>query len=328
MSNSPSFGQGLSNCPEDGLTGLTFAKDGDLLLASSWDGTVRIYDSQTQQLQGNFQQEAPVLGCEFSQSSGVAFSAGIDGIVRRIDVQGASVQPIGQHQSAVKSVKYFADVGVLYSGGWDQRLMGWDPRAMQESCNLQLNGRLFAMGAVWPNLVLGLSGRQICIYDVRQMQKPQVQRESSIKFQTRCIECSPNKKGYAVGSAGGKVGIEYYEHEDGTNYAFKCHRVKSTAGDSIHPVNAIAFHPSFCTFATGGGDATINMWDSENRKRLMTMPNYPDGIMALAFNRTGEQLAIGCNKLIGQGEQEKTPSQIFLRRMAEVEVQPKPRVQA
>lgn len=33
-------------------------------------------------------------------------------------------------------------------------------------------------------------------------------------------------------------------------YAFKCHR----KGDKVFPVNAMAFHPIYGTFATGGCD--------------------------------------------------------------------------
>lgn len=36
-------------------------------------------------------------------------------------------------------------------------------------------------------------------------------------------------------------------------YAFKCHR----KGDQVFPVNAMAFHPVYGTFATGGCDQVI-----------------------------------------------------------------------
>eukprot|EP01024_Parvocaulis_polyphysoides_P068149 TRINITY_DN8263_c1_g2_i3.p1 TRINITY_DN8263_c1_g2~~TRINITY_DN8263_c1_g2_i3.p1 ORF type:complete len:355 (-),score=34.80 TRINITY_DN8263_c1_g2_i3:623-1615(-) len=329
MSVAPQLGTELPNCPTDGVTQLNFAKDSDLLLVSSWDKTLRIYNAYTQQQQGIYDQSAPILDCEFSQTSAVAFSAGLDGVVRRVDLQNSNVQILGQHQNAVKGIRYFGDLGVLYSGGWDQKLFGWDPRAMSQVLMHELKGRVFGMGAVWPQLVLGLSGRQICVYDVRKMDQPQFNRESSLKYQTRCVECFPNKRAYAVGSVEGRVAIEYYECEEQKKYAFKCHRVKDPQGDIVHPVNAIAFHPSFGTFATGGGDTTVNMWDADNRKRLVTIPHYPQSISALAFNRTGETLAIASNLMIsGQGDEEKpTPSHIYLRKMQEIEVKPKPRVQ-
>ena len=37
-------------------------------------------------------------------------------------------------------------------------------------------------------------------------------------------------------------------------YAFKCHRNKDEELEYVYPVNAIAFHPTHNTFATGGSD--------------------------------------------------------------------------
>lgn len=36
----------------------------------------------------------------------------------------------------------------------------------------------------------------------------------------------------------------------------------------VYPVHAITFNPVFGTFATGGGDGVINIWDGDNKKRL------------------------------------------------------------
>jgi cell cycle arrest protein BUB3 len=36
----------------------------------------------------------------------------------------------------------------------------------------------------------------------------------------------------------------------------------------VFPVNCITYHPQFGTFATGGGDGVVNIWDGNNKKRL------------------------------------------------------------
>lgn len=38
--------------------------------------------------------------------------------------------------------------------------------------------------------------------------------------------------------------------------------------DVVFPVNAVAYNPLFGTFATGGGDGVVNIWDGNNKKRL------------------------------------------------------------
>ena len=51
-------------------------------------------------------------------------------------------------------------------------------------------------------------------------------------------------------------------------YAFKCHRQKEDGVENIYPVNAISFHQAYSTFATGGSDGFVNIWDGFNKKRL------------------------------------------------------------
>jgi cell cycle arrest protein BUB3 len=47
-----------------------------------------------------------------------------------------------------------------------------------------------------------------------------------------------------------------------------CHRVDGT----INPINAVAFHPTYGTFATGGCDGTVVVWDARMKKRLVALP--------------------------------------------------------
>jgi hypothetical protein len=165
------------------------------------------------------------------------------------------------------------------------------------------------------------------------------QRESSLKYQTRCVACYPDGQGYALGSVEGRVAMEYFDLSpaaQAAKYAFKvrvaprggagaclsagtttgtrnssqriaaaaadmavaagssvcvglqpagrvcaadlvpwrrcsllqCHRRQDNGRDVVYPVNALAFHPTYGTFATGGGDGVVNIWDGGNKKRL------------------------------------------------------------
>ena len=53
--------------------------------------------------------------------------------------------------------------------------------------------------------------------------------------------------------------------------------------EQIYPVNAIAFHNRHNTFATGGSDGFVNIWDGFNKKRLCQFHRYPTSISSLAF---------------------------------------------
>jgi cell cycle arrest protein BUB3 len=58
-------------------------------------------------------------------------------------------------------------------------------------------------------------------------------------------------------------------------FAFKCHRRKVGEVEHVYPVNSIAFHPVFGTFATGGCDGIVCTWDAVNRRRVWQFKQYP-----------------------------------------------------
>lgn len=49
------------------------------------------------------------------------------------------------------------------------------------------------------------------------------------------------------------------------------------------------------TFASGGSDGFISIWDHNAKKRMKLFPKYPAPISALAFSPDGTKLAIGAS---------------------------------
>jgi cell cycle arrest protein BUB3 len=91
-----------------------------------------------------------------------------------------------------------------------------------------------------------------------------------------------------------RVAVEYLDPSPEVQkkkYAFKCHRVKESSGmELIYPVNAISFHRDYNTFATGGSDGLVNIWDGANKKRLCQFHKYPTSISSLCFSSDGTVL--------------------------------------
>lgn len=103
-------------------------------------------------------------------------------------------------------------------------------------------------------LVVATSERKVLVWDLRNMAKYEMRRESSLKYQTRALRCFPNKEGYVMSSIEGRVAVEYFSSDPEVQkrkFAFKCHRVKENNVELIYPVNAISFHNGYNTFATG-----------------------------------------------------------------------------
>lgn len=49
------------------------------------------------------------------------------------------------------------------------------------------------------------------------------------------------------------------------------------------------------TFASGGSDGFISIWDHHAKKRMKVYSKYPTSIAAMAFSPDGKRLAIACS---------------------------------
>lgn len=175
-------------------------------------------------------------------------------------------------------------------------------------------------------LVVGTSNRKVLVWDLKNMQFAEQRRASSLKYQTRCIRCFPNRQGFVLSSIEGRVAVEYLDTDPEVQkkkYAFKCHRVKQEGMEYIYPVNAISFHSAHNTFATGGSDGFVNIWDPFNKKRLCQFHRYPVDIASLAFNREGNMIAIAASSVWLEEGKERGKDSIFIRHVTDTETQPK-----
>ncbi|KAF2459121.1 hypothetical protein BDY21DRAFT_339830 [Lineolata rhizophorae] len=169
--------------------------------------------------------------------------------------------------------------------------------------------------------------------------EPWQRRESSLKFMTRAVASMPNDAGYASASIEGRVAVEWFDpspESQARKYAFKCHRQQGTAAedgnapvDVVYPVNALAFHPVHGTFASGGGDGMVALWDGVAKRRIRQYQRYPASVAALSFSADGKYLAVAVSpgfedgKEGGVEDEEGGVVKIFVRELAEGEAKGK-----
>lgn len=323
----------LQGPPTDGITAARFANTTDLLLASSWDKSVRLYATRSNQLRHTYEHKAAVLDCSFSSDDTKAFSGGLDRDLNMVDLKTGTKSVLGSHAEAIKCVEYHYETGMCFTGSWDAAVNMWDPRAHKAiagSFTPKDGEKVYTMALSGNRLIVGTSGRHVMIYDVRSMGTPEQVRESSLLNQTRCIRASPSGEGYALSSIEGRVAIEYFDPSKSVQdrkYAFKCHRKPVRGQQTLYPVNAIAYHPVHGTFATGGCDRMVYVWDGENKKRICQYPAYPTSIAYLDFNRDGTQLAVASSYTFEQGEKDHPADAIFIRTVNPEEVRRKKKPQ-
>ena len=258
---------------------------------------------------------------------------------------------------------------LIASAGWSKKFYLWDVRQSDPISTIDLPGKAFDMDydMAHNRIVIATSGRKTCFIDMKDTGKAEMvlERESSLKFQTRCVKFFPDGLGIALGSVEGRVGVEFLDElgvkSSMKKYAFKCHRVN----DTVYPVNCIEFHPRFTgTFATGGCDGGVGefkrlrysllivppeahpdssrfsfshessgflltlltvLWDGNHKKKLTALPSFPTSISALAFNYDGSELAIASSYTFEEGDREHPKDEIFVRKILDSECLPKPK---
>ncbi|KAA3482462.1 mitotic checkpoint protein BUB3.2-like isoform X3 [Gossypium australe] len=301
----PVPGRELSNPPTDGISNLRFSNHSDNLLVSSWDKTVRLYDASANVLRGEFMHGGPVLDCCFHDDSS-GFSASADNKVRRIMFSHGKEEILGRHDAPVRCIEYSYAAGQVITGSWDKTLKCWDPRGASGQERTLVGTypqpeRVYSLSLVGNRLVVATAGRHVNVYDLRNMSQPEQRRESSLKYQTRCVRCYPNGTGYALSSVEGRVAMEFFDLSEASQAK------------------------KYGTFATGGCDGFVNVWDGNNKKRLYQYSKYPTSVAALSFSRDGRLLAVASSYTFEEGDKAHEPDAIFVRSVNEIEVKPKPK---
>ena len=258
--------------------------------------------------------------------------------VKLLDIPTTTITQVGAHVASAADKVGVSCLHALHgdhanlvaSAGWHKQFHLWDIRQSSTTsavCTLDLPGKAFGMDydPDHQRLVVATAGRRTCLIDIRSPTSAEISldRESSLKFQTRCISFFPGGNSFALGSVEGRVGVEFLEElglAGGKKYAFKCHRVN----DTVYPVNCLAFHPKFHgTFATGGCDGTVVLWDGLHKKKLTSLPAFPTSISAMAFNHDGSQMAIAASYTYEEGDREHPRDEIYIRPMLDSECMPK-----
>lgn len=346
----------LADPPADPISAVRFAPNSPTrLLVASWDKHIYLYDVKdgpTGRLIQKFPHRAAVLDVCFGADDNTAFTAGIDWDVNKVDLETGETTVLSTHEQGVRSVAYSAKHSLLLSGSWDDTLhihiLDQKHRLAHAPATIKLPSRPFSISLTDSKVVVAMASRQMAIYDlaalkmltqssapsdenqgVNELQvEPWQMRESSLKYMTRMVSCMPNDQGYASSSIEGRVGVEWFDpspESQARKYAFKCHRQTEGDVDVVYPVNALAYHPVHQgSFASGGGDGFVILWDGVTKRRIRQYQPYPASVASLAWSSDGKYLAVGVSPGFEDGKEDtQGPNIVFIRELGENEAKGK-----
>lgn len=303
--------------------------DPSYLLASSWDGNLRVYnfvseDPNQNRLVFDNSSSAPILDTIWDpQRNTTVFYGGVENRVYELDLETRDEFVVGNdHSNAVSSLVYHQPSRSLISGSWDKTLRQLDPRDPGNHSVISLPGKVVSMDASGDMLVVGMTQRLVSIYDMRNLTRPVDERTSSLRKSTRTVKTIPDGSGYIITSVDGRVSVEFFDKSPQVQsmaYAFKGHKLKDNFGRKVStPINAVAFHPKYSTFFTGGGDSNLVLWDIKARTRRKVYPKFDLPVMCIDVSESGDLVAVGLGSDTIKGEDfwsDFQKSGIFIRRL-------------
>ena len=272
----------------------------------------------------------------------------------RLDLDTGDLTVLSSHDNGVKSLAFSKEHHILVSASWDSTLHIHHTKATSEEdisppTTIKLPHKPFSISLTSTKLVVAMASRALHIYELKTLTlvstqtasassetpalvlEPWQRRESSLKYMTRAVACMPNDLGYASSSIEGRVAVEWFDpsaESQARKYAFKCHRQPASdasGADIVYPVNALAFHPIHGTFASGGGDGFVSLWDGVTKRRIRQYQRYSASVAALSFSTDGKWLAVAISPGFEDGREglAEAPIGVFLRELGENEAKGK-----
>jgi len=78
------------------------------------------------------------------------------------------------------------------------------------------------------------------------------------------------------------------------------------------------------TFASGGGDGTVALWDGITKRRIRQYQKFPASIASLAFSHDGRYLAVGYSPGFEDGKEDlNAPVGVVIRELSDNEAKGK-----
>ena len=321
----------LDDPPTDLISSVKFSPTGDSIAVASWDRLVhiytRLYDGpQPYKLAWRLRMKAPILDACWSQDEGAIVTVGVDRTVRVVMLDGSddpTLEPqiLSEHHLPSNNVAISKDNELLISTSWDGTMHVHSLQG-KGMVRIRLAAKPYALALSENRVVVAMAARKVSVYDLDALKqlleesgdskeilevKPWQERESQMKLMPRALACLPDGSAFVTSSIEGRVSVEWFdENLQERTYAFKCHRQKGPSVDEdwkpdgnpedmeyVYPVNALAFHPVYGTFATGGGDGVVSIWDAQTKKRVKQYQGLGDSVNAVDFSPDGKFMAVG-----------------------------------
>ena len=281
------------------IEGLAFSPDGQTLASSgSGDGTIRFWDVGTgDEKHAVAGHTDDIFSVAFNPDGKFVASGHEGGVIRFWDVV------TGSHLKTFKGPNYDASCLVFSLDGKTLACAGGLDILLQDAHTgeekMRLTGHTWGMHSMVLSpdgniLASGSEDMTIRLWDMHTGEHKRTLKGH--KHRVYSVAFSPDGKTLASGSDDNTVRL--WDVDTGeTERILTGHDGELEGVDnghsSVEGVKSVAFSPDRKTFASGGGDNVIHLWDIGTGKRKMTLVGHTHWVFSLAFSPDGKTLASG-----------------------------------
>ena len=261
------------------------------------DNVIKVFDVASGKLQMNFESHThPVRGLAFSPRHAYLFSVGEDKAVKAWDLElNQIVRQYHGHTSGVYCVAVHPTLDLVITAGRDATCRVWDMRTRHQVHALTGHKEaIMSLGAqsLDPQIVTGSEDGTVRLWDLAAGRASATLTHH--KKGVRALMVHPNEFSFATASTGS---VKKFAFPDGRlmqNFQFEENEPRTI-------IHSLRCSPAGQMIAAGTDDGYLKFWDWTSAKtfqrlKIKTMPGTLEseaGVMALAFDMTGERL-FGC----------------------------------
>jgi len=269
-----------------GIRSVAFSPDGQRIVSSSEDGSIRLWDAQGNLIGQPFQgSQSIVYVVAFSPDGRRIVSGSEDGSIRLWDIQGNPIgEPFQGQQSAVYSVAFSPDSQRIVSGSENSSIRLWDIQGNPIGQPFQGH-----QAAVWSvafspdgqRIVSGGEDDSIRLWDIQgnPIGKPFQGHQAAVWS----VAFSPDGQRIVSSSEDGSVRL-WDVQGDPIGQPFRGHQAVSYA---------VTFSADGQRIVSGSRDYTIRLWDTQGNPIGQPFQGHEATVWSVAFSPDGQRIVSG-----------------------------------
>ncbi|MEI2423182.1 caspase family protein [Arthrospira platensis SPKY2] len=265
---------------QDAVWAVAFSPDGQTIVSSSSDNTVRLWNLEGQQIEELRGHQNQVNAVAFSPDGQIIASGSSDNTVRLWNLKGQQIKELSGHENKVWAVAFSPDGQIIASGSSDNTVRLWNLKGQQIK---ELSGHENTVAAVafspdGQTIASGSSDNTVRLWNLRGEQIAELSGHDSSVW---AVAFSPDGQTIAIGSADNTVRLWNLQGEE----------IAKLSGHE-REVLAVAFSPDGQTIVSAAQDNTVRLWNLQGQE-IRELQGHQSGVLAVAFSPDGQTIASG-----------------------------------